>query len=295
MSCGCSCRRTAFGRRFTTTRITSGGKSRGSAEPLLDFGVPQTQLVNKEPNHASFRFYAELNDHLPQAQQYQTIEKTFFTAGAVKDILESFGVPHTEVDLIVANGKSVDFSYVVQPRDRIAVYPVFESFDIGGEQRLRPQPLRDPKFILDGHLGRLAAYLRMLGFDAQYGRSSSDRELAETSASQHRVLLTRDRGLLKRADVTHGYWLRETESRRQIAEVVRRFDLARAIRPFTRCMACNGVLEPITKEHARNLVPEPVLQRHDEYQHCGQCARVYWKGSRYSGMRRWAYELAAGR
>ncbi|HTS49994.1 MAG TPA: hypothetical protein VMH05_18730 [Bryobacteraceae bacterium] len=112
---------------------------------------------------ASFRFYAELNDHLPREQQYKTLEKSFFTPAAVKDLIESFGVPHTEVDLIVANGQSVDFSYLVQSGDRIAVYPVFESFDLAGEQRLRPQPLRNPRFILDVHLGKLAAVFAHAG------------------------------------------------------------------------------------------------------------------------------------
>ena len=185
---------------------------------------------------ASFRFYAELNDHLPREQQYKTLEKSFFTPGAVKDMIESFGVPHTEVDLIAANGQSVDFSYLVQDGDRIAVYPVFESFDVAREQRLRPQPLRNPRFILDVHLGKLAAYLRMLGFDAEYGRSLTDAELVQISTSEHRILLTRDRGLLKHGALTHGYWVRETNSRRQIAEVIHRFDLTGAIRPFTRCM-----------------------------------------------------------
>ena len=154
--------------------------------------------MENEPSRACFRFYAELNDHLPQEQQYKTLEKAFFTSSTVKDMIESFGVPHTEIDLIIANGQPVDFSYLVKHADRIAVYPIFESFDITPEQRLRPQPLRNPKFILDVHLGKLAAYLRMLGFDADYGRSFTDARLAQISASEHRILLTRDRGLLKR-------------------------------------------------------------------------------------------------
>lgn len=245
-----------------------------------------------EPSRACFRFYAELNDHLAPEQQYQTLEKTFFTPSTVKDMIESFGVPHSEIDLILANGQSVDFSYLVQPGDRIAVYPTFESFDVAPEQRLRPQPLRHPKFILDVHLGKLAAYLRMLGFDAEYGRSFTDAELVQICARQHRILLTRDRGLLKHSAVTHGYWVRETNSRRQIAEVMDRFHLVGAIRPFTRCMACNGVLEPISKEQARKTVPGRLLERHNEFRRCEQCGRIYWKGSHYARMRRWIEELA---
>lgn len=209
-----------------------------------------TDQVEKQPSRAHFRFYAQLNDHLRRELQFRSLEKSFFTPAAVKDLIESFGVPHTEIDLIVANGRPVDFSYLVQDGDRIAVYPTFESFDIGGEQRLRSAPLRNPKFILDVHLGKLAAYLRMLGFDAEYGRSLSDDQLAQISAAEHRILLTRDRGLLKRGSVTHGYWVRETDSRRQLAEITARLQLGYSVRPFTRCMACNGVLEPITKQEA---------------------------------------------
>jgi len=248
--------------------------------------------VEHSPHHAYFRFYAELNDHLPPEQQYKTLEKCFFLPSAVKDMLESFGVPHTEVDLIVANGQSAGFSYLVQNGDRIAVYPMFESLDITAEQRLRPRPLRNPKFVLDVHLGKLAAYLRMLGFDTDYQPSRADAALVQISAEQHRILLTRDRGLLKYAAVTHGYWVRETNSRHQIAEVMHRFDLTRAIRPFTRCMACNGVLERMSKEQAEHLVPDHALELYDEFQHCGQCGRFYWKGSHYDRMRRWIGELA---
>lgn len=244
---------------------------------------------------ASFRFYAELNDHLPREERYKTLEKSFVTPGAVKDMIESFGVPHPEVDLIAANGQSVDFSYLVQDGDRIAVYPVFESFDVAREQRLRPEPLRNPRFILDVHLGKLAAYLRMLGFDVEYGRSLTGAQLVEISAGEHRILLTRDRGLLKHGVLTHGYWVRETDSRRQIAEVVHRFDLSRAIRPFTRCMTCNGILEPVSKEQARNLAPGRALEQYDEFHRCGQCGRIYWKGSHFARMRRWIEELAPGR
>ena len=166
---------------------------------------------------ASLRFYAELNDHLLPNQRFRTIEREFFVPASVKDLIESLGVPHTEVDLVLVNGESADFARLIRDGDRVAVYPVFESLDIRPELRLRPEPLRETKFVLDVHLGRLAAYLRMLGFDTVYGNIGSDQELARISSEQHRILLTRDRGLLKRSAVTHGYWLRETQSRLQAA------------------------------------------------------------------------------
>lgn len=248
--------------------------------------------MDKQPSRAYVRFYAELNDHLRPVQQFQTLEKSFFAPATVKDMIESFGVPHTEVDLIIVNGQSVGFSYLVQPGDRIAAYPMFESFDVMPEQRLRAQPLRTTKFVLDVHLGKLSAHLRMLGFDTRYGPPFEDPALARISADEGRILLTRDRGLLKHGAITHGYWVRETNSRRQIDEVLQRFDLASAIRPFTRCMACNGVLESISKEAARSLVPGR-LDQYEEFHRCAQCGRVYWKGSHYARMRRWIDALTS--
>jgi len=257
----------------------------------IDIGWEGRAPGRHEPSRAYFRFYAELNDHLPPDQQYKTLEKAFLTPGAVKDMIEGLGVPHTEVDLIVVNGHSVDFCYLVHNGDRIAVYPMFESFDVAPEQRLRPEPLRNSTFVLDVHLGKLAAYLRMLGFDAKYGHTLTDAQLVQISAGEHRILLTRDRELLKYGTVSHGYWVRETNSRRQIAEVVQRFHLARAIRPFTRCMACNGVLETIAEEQARNLVPKHSIERYNEFHRCQQCGRVYWKGSHYKRMRCWIQDM----
>jgi len=248
--------------------------------------------VEASVSHAWFRFYAELNDHLPFDRQYQTLEKTFYVPGAVKDMIESFGVPHTEVELILINGQSADFSSLVRDGDRVAAYPMFESLDITPELRVRPAPLRDPKFVLDVHLGRLAAYLRMLGFDAKYDHAASDPELARISATEQRILLTRDRGLLKRSAVTHGYWVRQTGGRRQAAEVVARFDLARGFRPFTRCMVCNTVLREATTEEVRPLLPVRAAATFDQFLRCPSCTRVFWKGSHYRRMQSWIVELA---
>jgi uncharacterized protein len=243
------------------------------------------------PARASVRFYAELNDHLAPHQRYRTLEKEFFVSPSVKDVMESFGVPHTEVELVLINGDSSDFSRLIRDGDRVALYPVFESLDITPELRIRPQALREPKFVLDVHLGRLAAYLRMLGFDTAYRNCASDPELVQISVEQARLLLTRDRGLLKHSAVTRGYWLRQTDSRKQAAEVVNRFDLARSLRPFTRCMACNESLRPILKLEIHGRVPEPIAARHDEFRECPACMRVYWEGSHYQRMRRWIEEL----
>jgi uncharacterized protein len=244
------------------------------------------------PSHASLRFYAELNDHLDPAARYRSIVKEFLVPASVKDMIESCGVPHTEVDLVVVNGESSDFARLVRDGDRVAVYPVFEALDITPELRVREQALRDPCFVLDVHLGRLARYLRMLGFDALYRADAADPELVRTSVEGQRILLTRDRGLLKHRAVTRGYWLRATESRRQAEEVVARFDLARLLRPFTRCMACNALLGEATEAEVGGRVPAGVAASHHQFRECPACRRVYWQGTHYQRMRRWIDELA---
>lgn len=236
---------------------------------------------------ANFRFYAELNDFLLPERRFTEFAYGFLDIATVKDRIESFGVPHTEVDLILVNGQSVDFACRVQDGDRISVYPVFEAFDIAGLTRLRPEPLRDPRFVLDVHLGRLAAYLRMLGFDALYQNRCADERLAEVSRDEHRILLTRDVGLLKRSCVTHGYYLRATQPRRQITEVVARFHLARLARPFSRCLRCNTLLEPAGKDQVLHQLPAQVAELHDEFLRCPDCGRAYWKGGHFRRMCQW--------
>jgi hypothetical protein len=245
------------------------------------------------PACARFRFYAELNDHLPFGQRHGMVEKQFFVPASVKDMIEGIGVPHAEVDLILVNGESSDFTRLIRNGDRVAVYPVFESIDITPVLRLRPQPLRETKFVLDVHLGRLAGYLRMLGFDTLYSNRASDLELVQISCEEKRILLTRDRGVLKHSAVTHGYWLRETDSRRQAAEVVRRFDLVRSLRPLTRCMVCNEPLRAVSKAEVGGRVPQGILKWCDEFRACAGCGRVYWEGSHCRRMRQWIEQLAA--
>ena len=233
---------------------------------------------------AFIRFYAELNTLLPVKDRFQDIRLVFNGSQTVKHLIESLGIPHTEVDLILVNGTSVDFSYIPNEGDHISVYPVFESFDVSTVIHLRPIPLRHPRFVLDGHLGRLAAYLRMLGFDSLYRNDYSDEELAQISENEKRILLTRDRGLLKRSRVTHGFLLITRDPRQQLLAVIHRFDLVSTFKPFARCIACNGVLENIGKGAVACLLEPRTKQYFEEFKICTDCGKIYWKGSHYERM-----------
>jgi hypothetical protein len=233
---------------------------------------------------AELRFYAELRDFLAPEHRSGRVEHTFARPRSVKDAIESLGVPHTEVELILANGESVDFGYRLADGDRISIYPVFESFDVGPLVRLRPEPLREPRFVLDGHLGKLARRLRLLGFDCAYANDMDDEELVRVSLGEGRALLTRDLFLLKRAAVTHGYYVRSDDARHQVAEVVRRFQLGGQVAPFTRCMACNGALAPVEKRDIEHRLPPRTREHYDDFRTCTSCGRDFWKGAHHGRL-----------
>jgi len=235
-------------------------------------------------NEARFRFYEELNDFLPPRRRKREFVYAYRGSPAVKDAIEALGVPHVEVDLILVDGRSVDFTHTLRNGERVAVYPVFESLDITPVTRLRERPLREPRFVCDVHLGKLARRLRLLGFDTLYQDDLEDAAIADTAAAEGRCVLTRDVGLLKRNEVTRGYWVRNTEIRAQVAEVVQRLDLAARISPFRRCSSCNGLVEPVGKAEIDHLL-EPLTRQHfEEFQRCDGCGQVYWRGSHYERL-----------
>ncbi|MGW5071601.1 Mut7-C RNAse domain-containing protein [Rhodococcus sp. NPDC004095] len=236
--------------------------------------------------HCEFRFYEELNEFLAPSLRRRTFRHDFTGTPSVKDRIEAFGVPHTEVDLILVDGAPVGFDRLLRGGERVAVYPVFERFDLSGTTRLRPRPLRQPRFVADVHLGRLASYLRLLGFDCRYRNDADDADLVAVSVSESRTLLTRDVGLLRRSAVTRGAFVHATEPRLQLLEVLDRFDLHGQIRALTRCARCNGVLDPVARGRVRDRVPGSVAREQTRFSRCRDCGRVYWPGGHVTRLRR---------
>jgi hypothetical protein len=233
---------------------------------------------------ATIRFYAELNDLVAPERRFRESDVEFAGSPAVKDVIESLGVPHVEIDLLLLNGRSVALGERLHDGDRVAVYPVFEGFDITALTAVRAAPLREPRFVLDGHLGRLAAYLRMLGFDALWEQQPADEDLARISADERRILLSRDLGLLKRNQVTHGLFVRATDPEEQLREVVGRLHLERLARPFTRCLRCNGILEGVELAGVEGELPPKVRERVREVRRCAGCGKLYWAGTHHDRM-----------
>lgn len=240
---------------------------------------------------ARFTFYDTLNYFLPHRHKHQTIEHRFAWRASVKDMIESLGVPHPEIYLIGINGVSVDFNHIVRDGDDVHVYPVGVTAALRHAIPLIPPYPGRPRFVLDTHLGRLASYLRMMGYDTLYRNDFHDDELAYISHYQKRILLTRDIGALKRSLVIYGYYVRATAPRAELVEVCGRYQLAAHIRPFHHCMKCNGVLCPVDKNHIAHVLPLRILQNFESFHQCQSCRQIYWKGAHYEKMAQLLAEL----
>ncbi len=230
---------------------------------------------------ATFLFFGRLNDFLARDQRGQIITIHFRERQSVKHLVESLGVPHPEIGQVQVNGQDEPLNVITQDQDHVEIHPIADGYP------------EDPRFVLDIHLGRLTAYLRMLGFDCLYETTYDDSKLAEIAQQEGRILLSRDRRLLMRKSVADGYCLRSLDSLEQLSEVVQRFDLAHDVIPFHRCLRCNHLLEPIRKEAVLGRL-EPLTKKYfDEFHICPGCGQIYWKGSHYEQMQKIVREITS--
>ena len=234
---------------------------------------------------ATFRFYEELNDFLAPERRRHAFDCPCARAATVKHMIEALGVPHTEVEMVLVNGESVGFDRMLQEGDRVAVYPKFEAFDVSSLLRVRDHPLRVMRFVADAHLGGLARLLRMAGFDTLYENNFDDSEIETIAAHQGRIVLTRDRELLKRRSITHGCYVHMLKPARQLREIFERLDLARSARPFTLCLHCNAPLRVIDKALVLQRIPPRARAFYDNFSTCDVCHRIFWQGSHWQRMR----------
>lgn len=238
----------------------------------------------------SIQFHGELNDFLHRDKRGTAFEVNLNSPTSVKDLIESRGVPHTEVGSITLNLELVDFYCLVNGGDSIGVYPEvakLEPTQVDSTQlaRLRSSPLPEIKFVLDTHLGKLAKYLRLLGFDTLYKNDYQDEQLAEISSQQQRILLSRDRGLLKRKIVEYGHYVRHTQPLQQLTEITQWLDMRKHIKPFTRCTHCNGLLQRVSKKAIASQLAPKTRKYYNEFKQCADCKQIYWKGTHYQRLK----------
>lgn len=221
---------------------------------------------------ACFLFYGRLNDFLLRDQKERQIIIDFEGRQSIKHLAESLGVPHSEIGQIKVNGRRAALEWTTQDGDRVDIFPIKNGCPI------------EPRFLLDCHLGRLTAHLRMLGFDCLYQNDYEDSNMAEIVQREGRILLTRDRRLLMRKIILHGYCLRSLNSLEQLAEVIHRFELIDKIQPFHRCLRCNHPLEVVDKDAILDRLEPLTKQYFDIFHICPACGQIYWKGSHYEQM-----------
>lgn len=243
---------------------------------------------------ATFRFYEELNDFLPAERRRREFAVPCAQAATTKHMIEALGVPHTEVELILVNGESVGLDRLLCDNDRVAVYPKFEAFDVAPLLRLREQPLRTSRFVADAPLGGLARLLRMAGFDTRYDNACRDSEVADVAGREGRIVLTRDRELLKLRRITHGCYVHALKPAQQLREIVNRLDLERSVRPFSLCLVCNAPLRAIDQTAVLERLPPAVRATHQRFTTCDVCHRVFWEGSHWRRMREALTAAGAG-
>ena len=234
------------------------------------------------PFTVRLNLHGDLDFFLQSGIHGRSIERSLNEKTAVKDVIESCGVPHPEIDLILVNGTPVDFYYGIASAADIELYPAGAQSTLFNEKRLQVATIRT--FVADGHLGRLVRNLRLLGFDVAYDPQADDPQLLRVMESENRALLTRDRRLLMHAVVKTGYYPRSQNADKQTVEVTRRFNLLDSIAPFTRCIRCNGLLRNVSKaEIVERLEPLTNIY-YEQFQRCADCEQIYWPGSHFSKL-----------
>jgi len=217
--------------------------------------------------------------------------QSFKTPVTVRETIESLGIPLSEVDMVLVNETSVDLEHKLKEYDYISVFPVFESMDISSITKVRKTALRTTLFVVDAHLGTLAKHLRMLGFDTLYRSDIDDNEIISVARKEKRIILTRDKPLLKSKEASHGYFVRSIEKHEQLIEVIKKFDLYSQFKSFTRCMTCNTILVKADKDEIQNKIDKDIFRRFNEFLYCKHCDKVFWKGSHFMRMKAYIREL----
>ena len=225
---------------------------------------------------ATFVFGRELDLFLPRERRGATIVHEYAQAATMKQAIEALGVPHTEIGHIVVNGAPATLDRTVRENDAIEVFAHARG----------AAPFESPlAFVADAHLGGLGRMLRMLGFDTIYDNALHDPQIADIASLERRVVLTRDRELLKRRDVMRGAFVRSLKPEKQLAEMAQRYPLADHMKPFALCLHCNLPLAPADPQDVAAKVPERIQEQYRQFAHCPGCDRVYWEGSHWDRMR----------
>jgi uncharacterized protein len=242
-----------------------------------------------KPFTVRLRFHGDLNVFLGSKAGDELIERTLAEKTSIKDVIESCGVPHPEIDLILVDEQTVGLDRTLANDAKVEVFPVQNRDTVHRDKGL--QAVDITRFVADGHLGGLTRNLRLLGFDVTYDQNADDRQLLDLMARENRALLTRDRRLLMHAIVQHGYYPRSQNADEQTIEVVRRFDLWESITPFTRCLRCNALLEQAAKADIIDKLEPLTKIYYNQFRRCPGCKQIYWPGSHFPKLQKRIEEI----
>lgn len=242
----------------------------------------ENHLIHQKLYIANFEFFGSCLDFVNNT----IFNYEFNDNPSVKDAIEAIGIPHVEIGMIMINGVSKSFEYHIEEKDKIQVYP-HNFFKTKTSNNINLLPFKPKKlsFLLDVHLGTLARYLRMAGFDTLYqSKDYGDAFLAEVASTDNHIMLSRDIGLLKRSKLNYGHWVRNTNPKEQFKEIVQLYNLQNIFKPMSRCIKCNEPITLVKKEKIESIVPSKVYQWKEKFFQCSGCEKVYWEGSHHKNM-----------
>jgi len=243
---------------------------------------------------ATLLFAGALRELLRKPAAYGEVLYPVTRQASIKDVIEALGPPHTEIHGITADGRPVGFEHRLAQGERIEIRPAELPIDVFTPTLLRPTPLAAIRFVVDANAGRLATLLRLLGFDAAYRRDMEDGELADITAEEGRIALSRDWSCLKRAKIVHGRLIRANDPQQQLRDILRAYRLTPPYAAFSRCLRCNRVLTPVEKKDVLDRLLPKTKRYYETFSTCPQCGRIYWAGSHYEHMQGFLREMLEG-
>ena len=236
-------------------------------------------------------FHNDLQMLLKKSQAGKVVKYALKRRASLKDIIESQGVPHTEVAQILLGNKELGFAFIPVGGEDIDIFPFSEEISVFNSTLLRPQPMSSLKFMVDINVQKLARNLRIIGFDTSMVPDMRLIEIGKVATSEHRIVITRNRELLKCNTVVHGHLVRSEDHVIQLQEVVKLYKIKLHIKPFSRCIACNGDLMSVTKQDIIHRL-EPLTRKYfNTFKRCSDCEKIYWQGSHYNQMLKMITEI----
>ncbi len=231
------------------------------------------------PGRIFLILHGDLVDLLPKNRRHRTIRLILDRRASIKDIIESQTIPHTEIGRMEMEGRQLSFRHIGENGERIHLHPFSRHTPLTTATVLRPEPLENIAFMCDSTVSRLGRHMRMAGLDTANAPEASLVEVGSQASAAGRILVSRNRDLLKCRTVNFGQLIRSVHHRLQLREVFVRFRPENLIAPFSRCLVCNSTLVAVDKEEILHLLEPLTRKYYHSFKKCSACNKIYWHGS----------------